>query len=209
MILGVLDRVYASIVQEVLLDRDTIDFNDFVEGSSAETDEQDRVQELTGAIKLVSSLATLDGLVRLSPTLEVLGFGAKITASGKIGDVYDGRDLIRDARVPKRCDVSRFGTRHGSMLRYCARNKEAIGIVVSQDGNVRVILNDGSRMWLCDDVRLLDHDEDISGWIRERAAYRSARGSDKASPELGYTSMPKTLQALARVRRPRRGLRLL
>jgi hypothetical protein len=44
----------------------------------AQTQAEDRENQLTGAIKLVASLATLDGAVVLSPTLGVVGFGAKI-----------------------------------------------------------------------------------------------------------------------------------
>ena len=40
----------------------------------------------------------------------------------------------------RKIDPSQFGTRHGSMLRYCAQDRNALGIVVSQDGYVRLIM---------------------------------------------------------------------
>ena len=112
----------------------------------ADTDADDRETELTGAVKLVTSLAAVDGLVLLQPLLGVVGFGVKIGTDRHVNTVYDGRDFAKRRNQAKRVDLSRLGTRHGSMLRYCRLDPNAIGIVVSQDGHVRVIASVSVRL---------------------------------------------------------------
>ena len=48
------------------------------EFSFAEEDANDRRSEITGAVKLVTSLAAVDGLVLMTPALGVRGFGVKM-----------------------------------------------------------------------------------------------------------------------------------
>jgi len=112
----------------------------------AEADTQDRASELTGAVKLVTSLATADGLVLMDQLLRVRGFGVKIKAGTRLPAVYDGQDFERRGTAARRIDATQFGTRHGSMLRYCHSDPAAISVVVSQDGHIRVITSDRSSL---------------------------------------------------------------
>ena len=85
----------------------------------AEADAEDRASELTAAIKLVTSLATADGLVLMDQLLRVAGFGVKIKVATRLPVIYDGRDFERRGARATKVDPAQFGTRHGSMLRYC------------------------------------------------------------------------------------------
>jgi hypothetical protein len=104
-------------------------------------------EELTGAVGFVASLSRVDGLVLLDESLVVQGFG------GIIGE-WDAPERILVSSDPdcvscEETPVSHFGTRHRSMFRLCYKHPEAIGIVVSQDGDVRVCMrnNDSITMW--------------------------------------------------------------
>lgn len=159
----------------------------------AEADADDREKELTGAVRLVTSLAALDGLVLLTPLLEVVGFGVKIRTAPPVGRVYDGNDFARRGAGAKRIDASRFGTRHSSMLGYCRADGRAIGVVVSQDGQVRLVVSLGRSLTLWDNVKLLSYDSHLR-------TYRiiSSRARRRPRQKLGYTRMPKSVAALMR-----------
>lgn len=164
-----------------------------VEASLAETDADDREEEVTSAVKLVTSLATVDGLVLMTPTLSVAGFGVKIGSTPSVATVYDGAGFsVRGTRARK-IDPSQFGTRHGSMLRYCAQDRKALGIVVSQDGYVRLIMTVRNSLVFWDNLKLLGH-ENFSLISVQRIKERRERRSRAPMPKsLGYTGMPKTI----------------
>lgn len=161
----------------------------------AEADAEDRESELTAATKLVTSFGAVDGAVVLTPTLAVCGFGAKITAADTIRTVYDGPSYVSDRVNARRIDLSRFGTRHLSMLRYCRADRHALGIVVSQDGHVRVVVPFGRTLTLWDTVRLVNHTEYASHAVKAYRVFQKRRR--RAGPAmLGYSRMPKTIEAL-------------
>lgn len=198
-ILRVLDEGYSSDV-----DRAQREFTDkavsvpgelVIEASLAETDAEDREEELTGAVKLVTSLATVDGLVLMTPALSVTGFGVKIGSTPDITTVYDGAGFSYRGTRARKIDPSQFGTRHGSMLRYCAQDREALGIVVSQDGYVRLIVTVQSSLVFWDNLKLLDH-RDFS---RQAAISEKRRRESRIRRRawgLGYTNTPKTIDRL-------------
>jgi len=160
-ILKVLDDQYLSKIEQ-----DNVDTSGMPnEHMFAEADAEDRAEELTGAVKIVTSLAAVDGLVLLDLKLGIVGFGVKIKASKKIGAVFDGADFARRGTKAKKIDVSQFGTRHGSMLRYCQADRNAIGVVISQDGHTRLIASVRRNLTLWDNVKLLGYEHDVI-WTR-------------------------------------------
>ncbi|TYL88052.1 hypothetical protein FXB40_39195 [Bradyrhizobium rifense] len=184
-------------VQNEFIERDQSVPGDLVRlHSRAETDADDREDEVTGAVKLVASLAALDGLVLLSPTLAVRGFGVKIGAAPNVSTVYDGEGFSRRGTKARKIDLSKFGTRHGSMLRYCAQDRKALGVVVSQDGYVRLMMTVGNSLLFWDNLKLLGHDEFSRKAAIERKKRRESRRTGAKPLWLGYTEMPKTVERL-------------
>ena len=97
-------------------------------------------QALLELAHTIAGLADVDGAVVLNKRLEVIGFGGEIV--GDLPDVHGvmrARDLEGEEREEERTD--RVGTRHRSLYRLCAAVPAAIGIVVSQDGSVRLVAN--------------------------------------------------------------------
>lgn len=199
MVLKVLDEAYTrearkvySRPNEALVPRDAA-----WEALVAEVDETDRREELAGAVKAATSLASVDGLLLLTPSLSVKGFGVKIQNAPVLNRVFDGASLM-PGRKPREVDISRFGTRHTSMLRYCSADATAIGVVVSQDGQVRVMATHGRKVVLWDSVKLLGYEP----YSRRRALLRRKRAAKSravrrvAAPQRGYSSSPKTVPEL-------------
>lgn len=173
--------VPADLVTEVLL---------------AETDAEDREEEMNGAVKLVTSLATVDGLVLMTPALSVAGFGVKIGSAPDVATVYDGADFAHRGTSARVIDPSQFGTRHGSMLRYCAQDRKALGIVVSQDGYVRLIMTVRNSLVLWDNLKLLNHRDFSPQTVLGEKMRRQSRVRNRTPSRLGYTEMPKTIDRL-------------
>ncbi len=87
---------------------------------------------------LVATLANVDGAVVLTDQLEILGFGAEISgALPEVETVERCLDVQGDHRVSERTD--RVGTRHRSAYRLCQQLRDALVVVVSQDGGVRFV----------------------------------------------------------------------
>jgi hypothetical protein len=97
---------------------------------------------------LVADLARVDGTVIMTDCLEVLGFGVEI--AGELPEVLRvarAHDLDGAEREWVRTD--RVGTRHRSAYRLCQAVRDALALVVSQDGGLRFIRwhDDGVTYW--------------------------------------------------------------
>jgi hypothetical protein len=205
MILGMLDSRYSEMIREQIHERAekgerSIPREVVALANLAEADAQDRDLEMRGAARLAASFAAVDGLVLLSPTLNVLSFGSKIRSSKAPKVVYAAESFERVGARATRIDLARFGTRHSSMLWYCRQDPHAVGVVVSQDGNVRVATTVNRSLVLWDDVKLLNYDSDPKNYLRVERTTRAYRAKLKLPKRRGYTLMPKTLAALLRVR---------
>jgi hypothetical protein len=87
---------------------------------------------------LVADLTRVDGAVLLTDSLEVLGFGVEIAGElPEVSRVARAHDLDAAAKTWVRTD--RVGTRHRSAYRLCQAVRDALALVVSQDGGLRFI----------------------------------------------------------------------
>jgi hypothetical protein len=199
-ILRVLDEEYLGRVERLqgalAYEGDSVPSDLVMEVSLAERDAKDREGEMTGAVKLVASLAAVDGLVLMSPTLSVTGFGVKIGSTPNVTTVYDGVGFSRRGTRARKIDLSKFGTRHGSMLRYCAQDRRALGIVVSQDGYVRLIMTVRNSLLFFDNLKLLDHRDFSPQAKSNRKRRHTSRSRGLKQEVLGYTDLPKTIERL-------------
>jgi hypothetical protein len=97
---------------------------------------------------LVADLTRVDGTVMMTDCLEVLGFGVEIAGElPEVPRVARAHDLEGAEREWVRTD--RVGTRHRSAYRLCQAVRDALALVVSQDGGLRFIRwhEDGVTYW--------------------------------------------------------------
>ncbi|HEX7478882.1 MAG TPA: hypothetical protein VF331_13835 [Polyangiales bacterium] len=100
---------------------------------------------------LIAALADVDGVVLMTQRFELLGFGGEITGQlSELQSVRRALDLEGTTRESESIDG--VGTRHRSAYRLCAHLKQAIAIVVSQDGGARFIA------WHEGETTYWDHD---------------------------------------------------
>jgi hypothetical protein len=115
---------------------------------------KDAAAELDGALWFISLLSRVDGLVLMDHRWHVKGFGVEITVTDEPRHVYIASAARYSQRSLRKCDYTLFGTRHRSMMRLCAVAPEAIGLVVSQDGDVRAITKVGNQVVMWEDIQL-------------------------------------------------------
>jgi len=86
----------------------------------------------------IAALSAIDGAVVMTRHLEILGFGGVISAG--IDEVETITHAL-DIEGLQTCQelVEDVGTRHRAAYRICREIRNAIAIVISQDGNVRLV----------------------------------------------------------------------
>jgi len=124
----------------------------YLDETVSDAELRDTNDELTGCVRFLASLSRVDGLIWLDPSLRLKAFGVEITVRDEPSHIFSAQNSM--GTKTKRLDINQYGTRHRSMLRYCASNPNSIGFVVSQDGDVRAITLSGSRLLLWDNVRI-------------------------------------------------------
>jgi Probable sensor domain DACNV len=146
----------------------------------SESDLEEIASEIDGATRFVSLLTRVDGLVLLRPSMDVVGFGAVITAEDPPDVVVMATTRSPSSKTMRPVDYDRFGTRHRSVMRYCWRHPAAVGFVISQDGDVRAMMRLGARLVMWENVRL---QVEVDYWrARMRAAKREAARSSESPP---------------------------
>jgi hypothetical protein len=122
--------------------------------SKARRDMEENRRELEGTISFISSVSRVDGLVLLNPNLELQGFGVEIVSIDEpvTVSVASGPEAIESEL--QRMDFNHYGTRHRSMMRYCAKVLGSIGFVVSQDGDVRAMTRVREEVVMWENIKL-------------------------------------------------------
>lgn len=152
-------------------------------------DDLDQIRnELLGVIWFISLLTRVDGLVLLKPNLEVEGFGVEITESEEPSEVYAAGDPYASEPLLRKLDYQHYGTRHRSMMRYCAKHSGSVGFVISQDGDVRVMTKVGGRLVMWENIQL-----QLPKFVRRRRRRRTGirlRKSQRAAGPSGSSVPP-------------------
>lgn len=150
----------------------------YLDSIIAESDEDDARSELNGAIWFISLLSRVDGLILMDPSLKVYGFGIEITVPDEPSRICISSDAAGSRSSLRDCSYTHFGTRHRSMMRYCNAVPEAIGFVISQDGDVRAMTNINGRIVMWEDIKL---QLEIKGSKRRRSMKRIAAEKQTAT----------------------------
>jgi hypothetical protein len=86
----------------------------------------------------IAALSAIDGAVVMSKHLDIVGFGGVIS-----GDLDEAETVTHALDIEglhtRRELVEQVGTRHRAAYRLCREIRDALAIVISQDGNVRLV----------------------------------------------------------------------
>jgi hypothetical protein len=86
----------------------------------------------------IAALAAVDGAVVMSKRQDLLGFGGVISGdSEEVQAIIHAFDV--EGRLTRQELIEEVGTRHRAAYRLCHEVRDALAIVVSQDGNARLV----------------------------------------------------------------------
>ena len=126
----------------------------YLDESVSDSQSEDLEDEITGCIRFISSLSCVDGLILATPDLAIKGFGVEIRTRKEVDAVYLSPRPHARPQTLRKSDPNHYGTRHRSMMRYCAANSRAIGFVISQDGEIRAVAKVGNRLVMWENLQV-------------------------------------------------------
>ena len=116
------------------------------EKRQAELDLRRGSQQLIRGLSQISLLAAVDGAVLLDDHLRIQGFGVRfpvlLPPGSQVEDASSGRKYL--------CD--QWGLRHQSVFSFCHKSEGAIGLIVSQDGEVKAVKAEQSQLYFWDGI---------------------------------------------------------
>lgn len=112
-------------------------------------DKQGTADEIKGAINFIASQTCVDGVVLFNRNMVTNGFGAVLRAKKMPGKIYVSSTATATSKSLAAHDPRHYGTRHRSMIAYCWNHPTSLGLVISQDGDIRAFskIEDKLIMW--------------------------------------------------------------
>jgi hypothetical protein len=153
-VLSIKHTACTDLIHEMHLEdgTDEIPTDLYLEESVTRNNLNDTNNELTGCVRFLASLSRVDGLIWLDSHLRLKAFGVEITVREEPDKAVIAKNST--ATSTTKLTLNQYGTRHRSMLRYCAAHPKSVGFVVSQDGDVRAITHAGDRVVIWDNIRI-------------------------------------------------------
>jgi hypothetical protein len=110
--------------------------------------------EINGTLWFISLLSRVDGAILMTRSLTVRGFGVEIKTPDEPSRVVLGRSQEITGSSLKPLRYNHFGTRHRSMMQYCWHYPNTVGIVISQDGDIRVMTKVKDDLVVWENIRI-------------------------------------------------------
>jgi len=107
---------------------------------------EEQKNQALGCVRFIASLSRVDGFVLLDKSLVVHGFGVEARSDCDLATVYAAADARATPRLLSQASLSQFGTRHRAMMRYCYEHLDALGFVISQDGEIGATMRIKDRL---------------------------------------------------------------
>jgi hypothetical protein len=130
-----------------------VPMDDYLDYADSMDNLQEAENELKGAVRFISSLTCVDGLVVLSYRLHVKSFGTVIENKALPSNVWVSSTSVARTNL-KAMDPKHFGTRHRSLFAYCYANPESLGFVISQDGEIRAVMKVGDKLVMWEHIKV-------------------------------------------------------
>ena len=103
-------------------------------------------RRLIRGISQISLLAAVDGAVLLDAHLRIQGFGVRFPV------LLPPRTTVIDAHTQTEHVCDEWGLRHQSVFSICHKCEQAVGLIVSQDDEVKAVMAVGGRLYFWDGI---------------------------------------------------------
>ena len=110
--------------------------------------------EIGRAVAFIASLSRMDGILLLTPQLALKGFGALSVGEDDGRDVYLAGDELASEAALSPVPAHAFGPRCSALLRQCSHDPEALGFFLTQDGDLRAMMQHEAKIIVWDPVHL-------------------------------------------------------
>jgi hypothetical protein len=117
-------------------------WNDYRRMHDAELAELD--DALIGFGHFLADLMSVDGALVLEQYFRLVGFGGEILGENHVAQIHRALDLEAERSIAEAADSS--GTRHRAAYRFVNGTRDAIAVVVSQDGDVRFVAHHNGKL---------------------------------------------------------------
>ncbi len=109
--------------------------------------------EIKGAISFLASHTCVDGVLLFDRDMTSKGFGVVLKSRRMPRKIYVSNTATAAPKSLKAADPMHFGTRHRSMIAYCWNHPEALGLVVSQDGDIRAFHRVDEKLIMWENIK--------------------------------------------------------
>jgi len=123
----------------------------------SDTDIQTFFDKWSMSIDTVVNMSKVDGALIFNSELKLLGIRTVITSQTLSDDTPVYKALPNNAILKQdgSVDLDNFGTRHRSVANFCNSINGAIGIVISEDQEIRVFQKHDNAIYICGPLKIL------------------------------------------------------
>jgi sensor domain DACNV-containing protein len=143
-----LEHKYYTIFESMLGTKSDLPNEKYWEHTSIEMDMRKTESYLHDSVLFLSSLASVDGALIITDSLNLFGFGGELRVYGEsMHNIKFSEDAF--CRNFSEKPPESFGTRHRSAFRFCNEYPKSVAFVISQDGDVKAVkkVNNDLIVW--------------------------------------------------------------
>jgi hypothetical protein len=128
--------------------------------------------EITGSVSFIASQTCVDGVVLFDSNMKASGFGTVLKSKRMPAKIYVSSTATATAKSLLPHDPKHYGTRHRSMIAYCWKHPGSLGLVVSQDGDIRAFCRMENKLIMWESIKTQQY---ISNKSRKHTSPLSGR----------------------------------
>lgn len=114
---------------------------------------QEITDEIKGALYFLASHTCVDGVSLFNRNMVSRGFGVVLRSRRMPKKIYISATATATPKSLLPVDPNHFGTRHRSMIAYCWSHPGSLGLVVSQDGDIRVFYKMEEKLIMWENIK--------------------------------------------------------
>jgi len=132
----------------------------YLSGSATLHLKKGTADEISGAISFIASQTCVDGVVLFDENMVSNGFGAVLRSKRMPKKIYRSGTATATAKSLSPADPKHYGTRHRSMIAYCWNHAKSLGLVISQDGEIRVFSKIDDKLIMWENIKIQQYVKD-------------------------------------------------
>ena len=109
--------------------------------------------EIKGCISFLASHTCVDGVLQFAPDMVSKGFGGVLKARKMPKKIFVSPTATATPKSLLPADPKHFGTRHRSMIAYCWNHPGSLGLVISQDGDIRAFYRIEEKLIMWENIK--------------------------------------------------------